>query len=179
MWIFLFVLALVPMCFYWSDSIVELFPGLEGRFGTKKAGPAAHIEQRVHLGPDGKPEESGRWYTAQTDKGYLAWALAADGTYRMAVGCHRGASPSIQLTHTSGRGLGDGLYLNYDYGTLELGASAYAGADLIGAVAQFKTIYLQTRNRAVLAQFDVKQAESNFIARTLLSECAAQADDSQ
>ena len=30
MWIFLFLLASVPMVYYWSDNIVTMFPQVEG-----------------------------------------------------------------------------------------------------------------------------------------------------
>lgn len=173
MWIFLLVLALVPMCYYWSDSVVAVFPQLESVFPAKTAlNQPAGANSKVHLGPDGKPEESGRWYSIKTDKGYLAWALSADGTYRLAAGCHKAGPASLQLTDMSGKGLGDGLHLNYEFGTLALGAGAYAGPDLVAAVAQFKTVYLQQSNRAVLAQFDVDAAESGSVARLLQSECA-------
>lgn len=174
MWIFLFVLALVPMVFYWSDSVTTVFPQLAGFFPAK--GEQRLVvdadEKRVHLGPDGKPEESGRWYSSRSAKGYVAWSLSSDGAYRIAAGCRESAPASLQVTHISGKGLGDGLHLNFQYGKLALGAGAYGGTDLVGAVAQFSELYLQQSNGAVLAQFNVDGAESGGIARALESECA-------
>jgi hypothetical protein len=171
MWIFLLVLALVPLAFYFSDSVIAVFPQLADYFPAKHANQPA-LSAKAHVGPDGKTEEPGRWYSTSTPKGYLAWTLSADGTYRLAAGCHKAGKPSLQVTNTEGKGLGDGLFLNFEYGMLQLGAGAYAGPDLVGSLAQFKTIYLQTRSRSVLAQFDVDGVESNSIARSLQAQCA-------
>lgn len=178
MWIFLFILAMFPLAFYWSDSVVQVFPSLAPYFPEKssQAAPASSAASSAHLGPDGQPEVAGRWYTASTDKGYVAWALSHDGTYRLAVGCHAQGAASLQVTHISGTGLGDGLYLNYEFGVLQLGAGAYAGPDLVGSVAQFSELFLQSGKREVFAQFNMNSMESGQVARALQAECATSAD---
>lgn len=175
MWIFLFILAMFPLAFYWSDAVVEVFPSLAHYFPDKnnQAGPGGVAPEGIApIGPDGNPEEPGRWYTAKTEKGFVAWARSHDGTYRIATGCHAAVPAALQVTHVSGNALSDGLHLNYQFGMLELGAGAYAGPDLIGAVAQFSELYLQTGKREVLAQFNVSAAESGQVARQLQAECA-------
>lgn len=172
MWIFLIILALVPLCYIFMDQVVELFPAMATMFPAKTANSIILQEGKVHVGPDGKPEEPGRWYSATTPKGVLAWTLSGDSTYRLAAGCHKNGPASLQVTSIDGHGLGDGLHLNFQYGELQLGAGAYAGPELLNALAQFKTIHLQHSNRSVLAQFDVDAAESGAIARMLQSECA-------
>ena len=174
MWIFIILLAAVPLVFYWSDSAQALFPQLAQYLPQKGADKNnLTVDATPHKGPDGQAEEPGRWYTTRTDKGYVSWALSADGVYRIATGCRANAPASLQVTHNSGKALGPGLFLNYEYGTLELGAGAYAGPDLTGAVAQFQRAYLQTPQKEVLAEFDFPASDSGLVARALQTDCAA------
>lgn len=172
MWPFLFILAIVPLIFFWSDSVRDLFPQLE-EFLPQKA-QKAPVEGEQHQLP---PEllagaEPGRWYISQTDKGYVAWVMSADGQYRTAVGCHTGAPATLQVTHLSGATLPDRLHLNYQYGKLPLTNGYYAGADVVNGVAQFHDIYLQNEATEVMAQFAVPAADSNAVARSVASACA-------
>lgn len=176
MWIILLLLLLIPLCYYFVDSAVALFPSLAQMLPAKTAVVQPVTSNAVTLGPDGQPEVPGRWYVSQTPKGYLAWTLSTDGAYRLAAGCRALGSAAIQVTSTDGKSLGPNLHLNFEYGSLALGPGAYAGSDLVGAVSQFKTLYLQHSNRAVVAQFDVDSAESQSIARTLQQDCSPAAE---
>jgi len=172
MWPFLLILAIVPMIFFWSDSIRDMFPSLEQYLPAKSSTETFAPKQ-----PDLPAEllaaaEPGRWYISQTAKGYVAWTMSADGQYRAAVGCHAGAPATVQVTHMSGATLQQGLVLNYQYGKLPLAQGYYTGGDVINGIAQFKDIYLQNEATQVLAQFTVPAADSNAVARSVQAACA-------
>lgn len=172
MWIFLFLVALVPMFFFWSESATTLFPGLQ-KFFPAKASPVTEQLNTADGAPAGPTQGAGQWHAASGREGYVAWTLSRDGTYRLAVGCRPAAQPALQITHAaSGKGLADGFQLNYGYGMLALGAGVYSASDVVGAVAQFADLVLETRNRSVLAEFNVSAVESGGIARALQNECA-------
>lgn len=174
MWPFILILAIVPMIFFWSDSVRDLFPQLEKYLPEKSATALGPKQGPANLPPElAAGTEPGRWYLSQTDKGYVAWTMSADGQYRTAVGCNAGAPATLQVTHLTGATLPDGLHLNYQYGQLSLAKGYYTGPDLIGGVAQFKDVYLQNDAAEVLAQFTVPTAESNAVARTVERTCAA------
>lgn len=172
MWPVLFILAIVPLIFFWSDSARDMFPQLD-KYLPAKSAPHLPAEQRTSLPPELLAgAEPGRWYISQTDKGYVAWVMSADGQYRAAVGCHAGAPATLQVTHVSGATLRNGLNLNYQYGKLPLTQGYYTGADVVNGVAQFKDVYLQTDATEVLAQFTLPAPESNAVARAVESTCA-------
>lgn len=172
-WPIVFILALVPLIFFWSDSIRDMFPQMEEFLPEKSSKAMVPAGQKPDLPPELlEGAEPGRWYISQTDKGYVAWVMSADGQYRTAVGCHAGAPATLQVTHRSGATMPDRLHLNYQYGKLPLTNGYYAGADVVGGVAQFHDIYLQTEATEVMAQFAVPAAESNSIARSVQSICA-------
>lgn len=176
MWPFLLVLAIVPMIFFWSDSVREMFPQVSQYLPEKSAAQTADGNQTT-LPPElAAGAQPGRWYISQTDKGYVAWVMSADGQYRIAVGCHNGAQATLQVTHLSGATLpAAGLHLNYQYGALPLTQGYYTGSDVVNGVAQFKDIYLQDQSTAVLAQFTVPATDSNAVARSVENTCAAPA----
>lgn len=173
MWPVILILAIVPMIFFWSDSIRDLFPQLQEYLPAKSS--TAHV---VNRDTDALPAElqagavPGRWYISQTAKGYVAWVMSADGQYRASVGCHTGARATLQVTHLSGATLPDRLHLNYQYGVLPLTNGYSVGAELVGSVAQFHDIYLQSEAKEVIAQFTVPAVDSNAVARTIESACA-------
>lgn len=180
MWPFLLVLAIVPMIFFWSDSVREMFPQVSQYLPEKSAVQPADGAQTTlppELADGAKP---GQWYVSQTDKGYVAWVMSADGQYRIAVGCHKGAQATLQVTHLSGATMpAAGLHLNYQYGALPLTQGYYTGADVVNGVAQFKDVYLQDQSTAVLAQFTVPTTDSNTVARAVANTCAAPAEPAQ
>jgi hypothetical protein len=183
MWPFVLILAIVPMIFFWSDSVRSMFPALQKYLPEKSSSAAGpNPASTANLPPElAKNVESGRWYVSNTKKGYVAWTMSADGQYRLAVGCRTDAPGSLQVTASSGATMPEGLHLNYQYGTLPLRQGYYTGAELINAVAQFKDVFLQTGANEVKAQFTIPGPESNGVARDVQSVCAAVADatDSQ
>lgn len=175
MWPFLLILAIIPMIFFWSDSAGELFPDLK-QYLPEKASTAAAAPNTQNLPPElAAGAQPGRWYVSQSEQGYVAWMMSGDSQYRIAIGCHTGAPATLQVTHLSGATLPDGLHLNYQYGSLPLTQGYYTGEDVINGVAQFKDVYLQNRATEVLAQFTVPAADSNAVARTVSTTCAAPA----
>lgn len=173
MWPFIFILAIVPLIFFWSDSIRDLFPSLEqylpGKTSTALVNPNTTAELPPELLAGAEP---GRWYISQTAQGYVAWVMSADGQYRTAVGCHTGAPATLQVTHKTGATMPDGLHLNYQYGKMPLTGGYYTGADLVNGLAQFKDVYLQNAATEVLAQFAIPAVDSNSVARSVQTICA-------
>lgn len=178
MWPFIMILAIVPMIFFWSDSVRNVFPALEKYLPAKSSSAASVTNPQggQALPPElAKSALSGRWYVSQTKQGYVAWTMSADGQYRLAVGCRPGARGALQVTQSSGAPIRDDLHLNYQYGDLPLTQGTYTGEELINGVAQFKDLYLQTGAKEVLAQFTVSGADSNSVARTVETTCSAAA----
>jgi hypothetical protein len=183
MWPFIMIMAIVPMIFFWSDSVRDMFPALQ-KFLPEKSSPTHLPGQQpaaANLPPElAKSAESGHWYVSNTKKGYVAWVMSADGQYRLAVGCRPEAQGSLEVTSMSGATMPEGLHLNYQFGDLRLNKGYYAGDELINAVAQFKNVYLQTSANEVKAQFTAAGADSNGVARDVQNTCvAAQSTDSQ
>src|SRR4051812_22467360 len=104
MWPILFILAIVPMIFFWSDSVRDLFPSLDKYLPAKSSTTVVQAKtNKVNVPPElVAGAEPGRWYISQTAEGYVAWTISADGQYRAAVGCHLGAPATLQVTHLSG-----------------------------------------------------------------------------
>jgi hypothetical protein len=173
MWPFIFILAIVPLIFFWSDSVRELFPSLEKFLPQKTSTAPVSADTTTELPAELLAgAEPGRWYISQTAQGYVAWVMSADGQYRTAVGCHTGAPATLQVTHKTGATMPDGLHLNYQYGKLPLAGGYYTGADLVNGLAQFKDVYLQNSATEVLAQFAVPAVDSNSVARSVQALCA-------
>jgi len=178
MWPFLFILAIVPLIFYWSDSAKELFPSL-----SDKLLDSSETALTIKVDQDAAPEESvgvfglpaDQWVVADSEEGYLAWFVSKDQQYRIAVGCHNGMPAALQVTRTQGQELKKQHHLNFEYGMLPLEKGLYAGSELVGSVAQFKNLYLQAPNGAVLAQFAVSGADSGAIAREISMTCVNEA----
>lgn len=173
MWPILFILAIVPLIFFWSDSVRDLFPQLEEYLPQKASKAPVAAGQKADLPPELLAgAEPGRWYISETAQGYVAWVMSADGQYRTAVGCHTGAPATLQVTHRSGATMPDRLNLNYQYGKLPLRTGYYTDAGLVDGVAQFKDVYLQGEANEVMAQFTVPAADSNTVARSVARICA-------
>lgn len=172
MWLFLFVLALIPLLFYWSDAVVEVFPDLKPLFPEKSS--MAQVTVYDGASPESNPTAGvpNKWYESDTKEGYLAWTVSGNGAYRLAVGCHAKAPAALQVTPISASTIPEKLTLNYVYGSLNLQSGYYNGDELIGATAQFGEIHLQDPAAVVLADFKVPTHESNSIARSLQASCA-------
>ncbi|MFY2597358.1 hypothetical protein ACOTHJ_15660 [Achromobacter xylosoxidans] len=176
MWPFLLILAIIPMIFFWSDSVQELFPSLAQYLPDKdkKTEVVAMQPQATSAAQAGG--DPGKWYVSKSEAGYVAWVISEDGLHRLAVGCYPDTPATLQVTHLSGNPLPDGLLLNYQFGTLPLTAGAYSGPELINAAAQLKDTYLQSRATEVIAQFKMAGPESNSVARSLSEACPATGD---
>jgi len=181
MWPFLLILALVPLIFYWSDSAKELFPSVSDKL--LDSSESALIVQEGEDAQQGDGYENfgvpkDQWIISNTEEGYLAWTSSKDQQYRISVGCLPDAPAALQITRTNGQ-TGSALkhksILNFEYGALPLEQGLYAGSELVGSVAQFRNLYLQTPNGAVLAQFSVPAYSSGTVARDISIYCANEA----
>lgn len=173
MWPFLFILAIVPLIFFWSDSVRELFPQLASYLPDKTSKEFVGADGKVTPPTARQTEKELNWVESDPDapEGYVAYALSLDYQYRLAVGCRPQGQAVLQVTHISGQTLEMPLVLNYQFGALELTSGAFLGADLVGAVAQFDDVYLQNTSTAVYAQFKLDPASSGLIARAVQSNC--------
>lgn len=172
MWPFLFILALVPMIFFWSDSVRELLPQMAS-FLPEKNAPVAPPQ----AGQPGSPVDTvvpGKWYGSKSEEGYVAWMLSADGQYRVTVGCRTEKPATLQVSSLSTQPMAQNLQLHYSYGWLPLNQGYYSGSELINGVAQFKDVTLQDPAAYALARFTVPGTESNAVARALSEQCAPQ-----
>lgn len=173
MWPFLLILAIVPMIFFWSDSVRDVFPALKEYLPEQSSSALLSGKETPNLPPElAAGAEPGRWYVSQTEKGYVAWVMSADSQYRVSVGCHNNAPATLQVTHLTGATLPDGLHLNYQYGLMPLTTGYFTGETVINDVAQFQDVYLQNTATEVLAQFTVPAADSNTVARAVQTVCA-------
>lgn len=179
MWIFVFVLAMVPLLFHWSDQVVTVFPAL-AEYLPKKTGAGDDTAHRPG-GLDGKPVpgKDGQWVQAHTEQGYAAWLISADDQYRLAVGCRKGLPASMQVTgaYQNTPPPPPRLVLDYRYGQAPFVKGTYAGRSLIGELAQFETVVLQVpaqpgQQPAPFAQFRALTVESGKIARRVQQACA-------
>lgn len=174
MWPFLFILILVPLIFFWSDSVRALFPSLSDWLPEESKTVVGVYDP---ANPNALPEAAkmdplaNQWLISDTEKGYVAWTLSSDKKYRLAVGCYPGAPATLQVTLAQGGALQKMLTLNYQYGLLALDQGHYVGSELVGSVAQFSQVYLQSPSGAVLAQFNVPGYVSGAVAREVQSAC--------
>lgn len=182
MWPFVFILAIIPMIYYWSDSVVQMFPSLAVFLPEKsdRATPGAGHAPTESL--NATTVSSVRWVQNTSDAGYVAWILSKDEQYRVAVGCRKNAEPVMQLTHISGKPVEERLLFDGPFGQLPLLNGFYQGESLLDAVAQFSAVTLTMpssreaqRRRvapAVVAKFSVAAQESGLVARALQQHCA-------
>lgn len=172
MWAFILILAIVPLVFFWSDSVLTMFPQLSPYLPAKTASAAG-----AQVSPDASAplaEGINRWVETNSDQGYVAWTLSLDGHYRLAVGCQPKQPAALQVTQITGEPLAEPMSVNYNYGTLSLKSGFYVGSELVGAVSQFKDIYLQRADdESVVAQFQVESLLSGTVARSIQSNCAS------
>lgn len=176
MWPFLFILAAVPLIFYWSDSVSTVFPAL-AQYLPEKSAPAA--------GPRGGAQAPGTtatgtpgtlWIRSTTDAGYVAWLPSVDGQYRLAVGCRKAAPPSLQVTRVMGGDVPAQAILDFQYGKLPLNFGVYDGAGLLNAASQFGTVVLTLPAAAQqapqpFARFEATRYDSGLMARGLQQNC--------
>jgi uncharacterized iron-regulated membrane protein len=183
MWIFLLLLAAVPMVYHWSDNIVDMFPSLQTYLPSKSHTSLAHPAGRNVLGATGAGALSAsdvaapapvvsKWAERQTSAGYVAWSESTDGSYRIAAGCHVNEAPSLQFSAASGQSIPATLTLRYPYGSQTLQDGLYRGSDIISTVAQLKAVTVTSDAGVVLASFNLDGVRSNLIARALQANCA-------
>ncbi|WP_126223481.1 hypothetical protein [Burkholderia ambifaria] len=177
MWPFLLTLAIVPMVFFWSDDVTSLFPQLAHYLPGKTAAKPQTANGAVRTpGVDGSVDALpsnvvSEWTETSNERGYVAWAQTADGTYRLVIGCHPQERARAQLLRADGRPVPATLTLNYRYGALTLASGAYSSADLVGAVAQFKDVTLLAPGGAAVATITLDAVKSGMVARALQSSC--------
>lgn len=181
MWPFIFILAMVPMVYYWSDSVIEVFPVLAQYLPAKGDKPAKGAPGSNPLAVKHGPGTPTKWAEANSEGGYVAWLVAQDGQYRIAVGCQQGAPAGLQLTHASGKPVPEQLMVDYQAGQLPFSQGLYSGTELLGAVSQFGAITVSVPPSAqaaaaglpatTVAQFLVDRRESGLIARKLQQTC--------
>ena len=183
MWPALFIIALIPLFFAWSDSILEFFPQMKEYLPetTKKEpeGPALAPENNPD-DPAYVPPQTSQWTQQSTEQGYVAWAMSLDGSYRLTVGCAPQQAPSLLLqTIVEENGelrvssvQDEQALLNYNFGVLAT-PHGQAQTGLIDAVAQFGKMSFQSSNGATTyARFQVDSYVSQTIARELTQQCA-------
>lgn len=173
MWPFLFILAIVPLAYFWSDSVLELFPQLAPYLPAKTAKPLA-TRPGTHPGAASAPTAEGvnQWVEVNTERGYVAWTLSPDGFYRLAVGCRPKERASLQVTRLDSKPLGDSLSVNYRFGSLALSSGMYDGSDIVGAVAQFNDVYVQAPTGKVTS-FTLDTVRSGLVGRALQANCVS------
>lgn len=180
MWIFLLVLALIPLFFFWSDAAVDLVPHWasilpQNKDSTSKLKPgqiasnAADIARRA-----GKPIP---WTETQTEKGYAAFLLSPDDNYRLVAGCQVGQPPSLYFTQLNGEAVTVPLIVDFEYGQIQLTQGFYPGVDLVSSVSQMSQITIRLANGNTLkpgtlvTTFNAMALPSESVARALSQNC--------
>lgn len=180
MWPFIFILAMVPMVYYWSDSVATVFPALAKYLPDKKEGVKG---EAAKPGPAVRSAAGvpNKWAQSTPNEGYVAWLVSRDGQYRVAVGCQKAAPAGLQITHISGKAVAAQLVLDFQYGQVPFAQGLYSGPDLLNAVSQFESLALQVPPTdtqlaaklpgATLTQFTVDRRESGLVSRNLQQIC--------
>lgn len=174
MWPFLLILAIVPLIFFWSDNVREVFPALSDWLPEQVDDKVLLIEtEGIHdFSASSSLNEPGKWYISQSEEGLVAWTVSSKGAYRLTVGCEPEAQSVLSVSHESGRTLSDDLMLNYEYGHFPLAEGIFYGTELIGGVSQFNSVSLQRLSDGeLIASFAVPALSSEEIARELRAHC--------
>ncbi len=171
MWPFLFILAIVPLVFYWSDSVRAMFPTLADWLpnNSSVAQISSRDAQRIAL-QDKLARHRVTWHMTQTEKGFVAWAQSSDGAQRLVVGCVGSGAPALEVREGS-KPLSSASLLDYRAGTLQLQSGAYAGPSLIGAVAQFRNVSVTQTGGGQAASYALDAVQSERVARALQTSC--------
>lgn len=181
MWPFIFILAMVPMVYYWSDSVATVFPALAKYLPNKAEGAQGTGAATTATGAGNAFGTPNKWAQATPSEGYVAWLVSRDGQYRVAVGCQKASPAGLQLTHLSGKAVAAHLVLDFQYGQVSFAQGLYSGPDLLNAVSQFEALTLQVPPTdtqvaaklpgATLTQFTVDRRESGLVSRNLQQIC--------
>lgn len=176
LWSILLFLFVVPLIFFWSDSVRSVFPVLAPWL------PDEAEDHVIIVGEDEGVEDfsieaslitPGRWFISETEDGVVAWIVSSNKRFRLTAGCEANEPPVLQIAHDSGRTLSNDLVLNYEYGVFPLVEGTYIGNQLIGGVGQFENVFLQKLpSEDVVTTFTVPFGSSEEIARSLNSICA-------
>jgi len=171
-WIFILVLCMVPLFFYFTDSLGELFPQWKDDLpGKSQHAVVVASAPSINDGLSGESAVPGQWYQAEDEKGFAAWIYSDDMKFRISVGCARGAMPAIRVTELSGLTFPVKANLTFAEGDIPLSYGANQGNDLVGLVAVLDTVQLQNSQNQIAAQFTSKKSESGAIARNLSNSC--------
>lgn len=181
MWPFIFILAMVPMIYYWSDSVATVFPALAKYLPEKQDGAKGAAAKPGAGGANSAFGTPNKWAQASPNEGYVAWLVSRDGQYRVAVGCQKAEPAGLQVTHISGKAVAPQLVLDFQFGQVPFAQGLYSGPDLLNAVSQFEAMALQVPPSetqlaaklpgATVAQFTVERRESGLVARNLQQIC--------
>lgn len=174
MWPFLFIIALVPLAFFWSDSVRELLPALAPYLPEKTQA----MEQDPGLAAvlNGTKIQPTEWVIPESKSGFVAWLMSSNGQYRLAVGCRTGEPASLQVTMVNqpGKPLPIATLISGET-WMNLREGRYVGETaLIGAVAQFAELSLVEPGQSspqLLGQFATPAWHSGVIARGLQQHC--------
>lgn len=171
MWPFLFILAIVPLTFYWSDSVRAMFPTLADWLPSKSSMAQIPAQDARRIALQGKlSRQRVTWHMTQTEKGFVAWAQSIDGAQRLVVGCTGSGVPALEV-RGGGELLVDAALVDYRAGTLPLQSGAYAGPALIGAVAQFRKVSVTRADGGPGGAYALDAVQSERVARSLQTSC--------
>ena len=182
MWPALFIIALIPLFFFWSDSALTFFPQMAEYLPAKmKAEDTTPAPATNPDDPAFVPPENTHWTEQDDENGYAAWAMSLDGIHRIAVGCQTGQGAAISITSLQNTAQGVNVQnptdtsaiLNYSFGVLPAPRGYYTGEELVNAVAQFgESVALQNSEGTVTyARFKVDPYTSQTIARQITQKC--------
>ena len=181
MWPALFIIALIPLAFFWSDSVLGFFPQmaefLPAKTKTEESAPppVTNPDDPAYVAP-----ENTQWVREESEAGYTAWAMSLDGNYRLVLGCAPGQASALAITSLQQTPQGvsvvtptdPGASINYTFGVLPTPMGYASGGELIGALAQFEALRFQSGAGVDIARFMVDKYTSQTIARDLTEKCA-------
>lgn len=180
MWIFLILLAVIPLFFFWTDAAVELVPHWasilpQNKDSTSTLKPGQTAPSALDIARRaGKPIP---WTETKTEKGYAAFLLSPDDKYRLVAGCQIGQPPSLHFTQISGAAVTVPLIVDFAYGQVQLTQGYYPGADLVGSVGQMEKISIRltdgntTKPGTLVTTFNTMPLLSESVARSLSQNC--------
>lgn len=175
MWVFLFLLALVPLFFFWTDAAVDLIPQWQGALPQSKDSTlitGADTPEWQTLEAKRRAGESVPWVEANSAKGFAAYLVSPDDQYRLVVGCQAEQPAVLHVTRLSGEAVTEQWRLDYEYGQLPVVNGTYQGDMLLSAVSQMQKVVLLGADGKQISQFNTTAIPSENVARQLSQVCA-------
>lgn len=175
MWVFLFLLALVPLFFFWTDAAVDLIPKWQGALPQSKNSTlvaGADVAEGQTLDVKRRAGEAVPWVEANSEKGFAAYLISPDDQYRLVVGCQTEQPATLHVTLLSGAPITATWTLDYEYGQLPVVNGSFQGDLLLSAVSQMSKVVLLGEDGKPLAQFNTTVIPSESVARQLAQVCA-------